>query len=102
MVNFFKRSDATAATTAATPTPNDPTLHLGERRRFPRPLPTPEVVEGNESSDWDLWEESVSFQDSQLPPAVQPVNVQQTQDDAKRAQDAGITDAFASVHKRSR
>lgn len=100
MVNFFKRSDATAATTATTPALKEPSLHLGERRRVPRPLPTPEVVEGNENSDWDLWEESVSFQDSQLPPAAPSVNVQQEQDE-KRGQDADLPDPFASVHKRS-
>ena len=100
MVNFFKRSDATAATTATTPALKEPSLHLGERRRFPRPLPTPEVVEGNENSDWDLWEESVSFQDSQLPPATPPLSGLQKQD-AIPGKDADITDPFASVHKRS-
>ena len=100
MVNFFKRSDATAATTATTPALKESSLHLGERRRVPRPLPTPEVVEGNENSDWDLWEESVSFQDSQLPPATPPLSGLQKQD-AIPGKDADITDPFASVHKRS-
>jgi len=32
-------------------------------------LPLPEVTEGNQESDWALWEDSVAFQDSQLPSA---------------------------------
>lgn len=31
-------------------------------------IPVPEVVEGNSDSDWALWEDSVSFQDSLFPP----------------------------------
>ena len=100
MVSFFKRPDATTATQAATPTSKEPSLNAGERRRFPRPLPIPEVVEGNENSDWALWEESVSFQDSQMPPATLPLQGLQKQD-ATPGKDADITDAFASVHKRS-
>ena len=30
------------------------------------PLPAPEVVEGNEHTDWDLWEDSVNALDSQM------------------------------------
>jgi len=64
-------------------------------------LPLPDVVEGNENSDWALWEESVSFQDSQMPPATLPLERLQKQD-ATPGKDADIADPFASVHKRSR
>lgn len=30
------------------------------------PLPVPEVKEGNEESDWSMWEDSVAFQDSKM------------------------------------
>jgi hypothetical protein len=30
------------------------------------PIPAPEVVEGNEHSDWDLWEDSVNALDSRM------------------------------------
>jgi hypothetical protein len=29
-------------------------------------LPVPEVKEGNEESDWSMWEDSVAFQDSKM------------------------------------
>ena len=40
------------------------------------PLPTPVVTEGNDEADWSLWEDSVAFQDSQMPspyPETRPV-----------------------------
>ena len=30
------------------------------------PLPLPEMKEGNEESDWSMWEDSVAFQDSKM------------------------------------
>lgn len=30
------------------------------------PLPVPEMKEGNEESDWSMWEDSVAFQDSKM------------------------------------
>lgn len=81
MLRFFKNSAAKAAATQAKPAdagptqPTDlepakpiarvPSVNTKERRRFPRPLPLPEVVEGNEDADWSLWEESVSLQKNQ-------------------------------------
>lgn len=100
LVNFFRRSDGTTATPPATPTVKESSVNRSERRRFPRPLPVPEVVEGNDNADWDLWEESVSFQDSQLPPATPSLGGLQKQD-AIPGKDADMTDPFASVHKRS-
>ncbi len=39
------------------------------RRSFDHlaPLPTPVVTEGNDEADWSLWEDSIAFQDSQMP-----------------------------------
>lgn len=81
MLRFFKRSAAKTVTAPAEPVkPQDseptkpadrepakpvtrvPSIDTDERRRFPRPLPLPEVVEGNGDTDWSLWEESVSLQ----------------------------------------
>jgi hypothetical protein len=60
MLNFFKGSNQApssrpAKTGRRSPPRRDPYL----------PLPLPEVVEGNEETDWALWEESVWAQDSQ-------------------------------------
>ena len=84
MLRFFKRSAAKTVTTPAEPAkpesseptqPADlepakpatrvPSANTNERRRFPRPLPLPEVFEGNGDTDWSLWEESVSRQKAQ-------------------------------------
>lgn len=100
MVNFFKRTDAATATPVATSTPNESFLNAGERRRFARPLPVPEVVEGNEDSDWSLWEESVSFQDSQMQSewlTTKPMPVQ----GVTPGIESEVVDPFAMVHKNS-
>ena len=98
MFSFFKRSSATAATPAlkaasrsSPPKPND-------RRGQSGSLPVPEVTEGNDDSDWALWEESVSFQNSQLPGMAPPPRpAPGTQQPGAVA--SGSTDAFDSVHK---
>jgi len=95
-VDFFKRSDNANANA-----PLEPAVRAGERRRFARPLPLPEVIEGNEDSDWALWEKSVSFQDSQMPSATMPLESPQVKEPTP-PQDEPAADAFASVHRRSR
>ena len=100
MVNFLKRTDVATATAAATPTPSERLLHARERRRFPRPLPVPEVVEGNEDADWSLWEESVSLQNSQMQPAwpkTEPMPLQ----GVMPAIESEVLDPFAAVLKKS-
>ena len=37
-----------------------------ETRDPTEPIPAPEVVEGNEHTDWDLWEDSVNSLDSRM------------------------------------
>ena len=50
------------------------------------PLPVPEMKEGNEESDWSMWEDSVAFQDSKMNsvyPETRPVplsSVEPTED----------------------
>ena len=98
MFGFFKRSSETAGTPAlkaasrsSPPKPND-------RRGQSGPLPVPEVTEGNDDSDWALWEDSVSFQNSQLPGMASTTkSVSGTQQPCPVA--SGSTDAFDSVHK---
>ena len=65
------------------------------------PIPTGEVVEGNQDSDWAAWEDSVAFQDSQMPEfqvtAVLPV----VKNSASATPPPAAEDAFASVSKNS-
>lgn len=56
MLNFFKPSDPAGATPAEAATREGPSSTTDERRFLPRPLPTPDVVEGNTDADWALWE----------------------------------------------
>jgi hypothetical protein len=66
--------------------------------RLAAPGPLPEVVEGNEETDWALWEDSVSAMDSQrlgLPS-------QNSGLDKLSSSQFDDVDAFASVRKRDR
>lgn len=68
MFNLFKRSNDSRVVPASTPKKNEPLVHLKERRLVPRPLPSPDVVEGNGGeTDWGLWEQAEREQ-------VKPVN----------------------------
>ena len=63
MFKFLKRSVAPAV---RQPPPRKPAgkPRVAEVRLDPGPLP--EVTEGNEQSDWALWEDSVAALDSQM------------------------------------
>ncbi len=78
MLRIFKRSDTIVAT-PATPgeaSRNAPSSKTDERRFLPRPIPTPEVVEGNSDADWALWE---AFARAQLEQENKPNPVAQQQ-----------------------
>ncbi len=98
MFSFFKRSSATAATPVVKSASHSRLPKSNDRRSQSGPLPVPEVIEGNDDSDWALWEDSVSFQNSQLPSTAsltKPIPGTQL----PIAQEAGSPDAFDSVHK---
>jgi hypothetical protein len=66
MFNFLKRLFAPAPTP-----PTRPVKSKSRKKRALEPvvrgaLPVPEVVEGNDHTDWDLWEDSVAALDSQM------------------------------------
>ena len=100
MFNLFKR-----ATPALT---KDAGPHSADKLATQRPVvpvlsdpvPVPAAIEGNDNADWALWEESVSFQDSQFESLLAPENgMQKAQSGA--GQEVDFTDAFASVHKKA-
>ncbi len=66
MFSFFKRSDKESGHGAHWPNPQSkyPAKNTGLDIRDP--LPLPQVTEGNEDSDWAMWEDSVMEQDSQM------------------------------------
>jgi len=61
-------------------------------------VPFMEVVEGNEDSDWALWENSVASSDSQLPDEADPARSVLTRNDRTKEPPA---DVFNSVGKNS-
>lgn len=100
MLNFFKRPAPDADTPAAKPSRPGASPQAKKPPRLPDPIPVPEVVEGNEESDWSLWEDSVAFQDSQMPSdfgALKPVQVREQPTDNGDNKD----DPFGSVRKRA-
>ena len=65
MFDFLKRLVSPAAKPQTRP------AKRRSRKRASEPvmagaIPAPEVVEGNDHSDWDLWEDSVNALDSQM------------------------------------
>lgn len=75
--------------------------YVRERRQFPRELPAAyEVTEGNDEADWQLWEESVSFQDSKMHCTPLSLVSARTPEIAPNVQEDD-TDAFHSVLKRT-
>jgi hypothetical protein len=69
MFNVFKwlappKKPAPASKTSSS---RKPTSRRSESGTLPGyPLPAPEVVEGNDHTDWDLWEDSVNALDSRM------------------------------------
>lgn len=66
MFNFFKRSAPRPAKPAAKPAERQPSSPAAVAPLLPEHVALPEVVEGNEHSDWALWEDSVMVLDSQM------------------------------------
>jgi hypothetical protein len=65
---------------------------------LPLPVPAPEVIEGNEETDWALWEDSVSVLDSRIGPLAPRDSVY----DRLPSSQFDDADAFSSVRKRDK
>lgn len=69
MFGFFKRSPPAPAKRAGKDSGKGAPRQARTSTRGPLPLapaPLPQVVEGNEQTDWALWEDSVMLLDSQM------------------------------------
>ena len=66
MFNFFKRLFGREPTPPTRPAKSRPRKNGRSSQSCVQPLPVPEVVEGNDHTDWDLWEDSVIALDSQM------------------------------------
>lgn len=102
MLNFFKRPAADTDAPAARPAARDNSPREKKPPRLPEPLPVPEVVEGNQDSDWSLWEDSVAFQDSQMQSDFGVLKVPEVRESSKGKQvDGADPFAFDSVRRRA-
>ena len=107
MFNLFKRSDPAKAPTkakskaAAAPAGRPP---AGARKDVAPPLPEhaplPEVVEGNEHTDWALWEDSVNVLDSQLQNLTPSARIYER--DKQTPSEFQDLDPFSRVNRKSR
>jgi len=94
MFKFLKRSAVPEAKRAAPPRKPAPKTHVPEAR--PEPAALPEVTEGNEQTDWALWEDSVAALDSQMQ-SLSPSSIYGKLDSPSDYQDV---DAFARVKRK--
>ncbi len=102
MLNFFKRKPD-EATPSKKPAPSRPATARPRPTRSaaaglpPEPPPLPDVKEGNLESDWAMWEDSVAFQDSQMPSSFS--ELESVKDRAQVRKDER-PDLYASVRSR--
>jgi hypothetical protein len=100
MLSFFKRPKSAIAKPNQAAEIISTSSDSKERRLLPRPLPSPEVIEGDDESAWSLWEESISFQDSQLE-YQETIPLPLHGREAKPSAESEIVDPFNRIHKNS-
>lgn len=108
MFEFFKRWAAPAPAPQRSRSPSKPKTRTRKPSTDPRlaaPGPLPEVVEGNDETDWALWEDSMTALDSQraaLDSQRQGLASQTSGLDKLNSSQFDEVDAFSSVRKRDR
>jgi len=100
MFSFFKKSPSTAVRRKSSSDSSWTNSMSPSRAPLTGPAPLPEVIEGNEASDWALWENSVSFMDSQMPPDSVPPPQVRVKDDPFPDTEWDLPDPFASVNSK--
>lgn len=102
MLKFFKSAPKPAPAKQARPAPSAqarPATPAAARTGMPpTPPPLPEVSEGNQESDWAMWEDSVAFQDSQMPSVFNELDAVKTRDEEPKK--SGAPDPFSTVRRR--
>lgn len=100
MFNFFKRPASSPEKASAKParrpdsSPQNNTPELSEAPSLP------EVVEGNEHTDWALWEDSVNVLDSQMQGLTPSARIYEK--DKQTPSEFQDIDPFSRVNKKSR
>jgi len=99
MFNLFKRSaPAKAAVKPAGPEAFSPKQNVASP--LPDEAALPEVVEGNEHTDWALWEDSVMVLDSQMQGLTPSARIYER--DKQTPSEYQDIDPFAGVNRKSR
>jgi hypothetical protein len=100
MFKFFKRAAAPAPKSVKKPAPQkkppaQAAAVLGE------PVPVPDVVEGNDHTDWALWEDSMNVLDSQMQSITPSARIyEKDKRIPSQFQELDGNDAFANVRKK--
>lgn len=100
MFNFFKRPAPQTGTHSTKPSARGTPPQAKKLPSLPEPLPEPEVVEGNQESDWALWEDSVAFQDSQIPSGFGALKAPEPRESSEDKPTDGH-DPFGAVRRRA-
>ena len=99
MLNIFTRSADTKPKPEAGPTVAQTSLAPDRAAGMDESIPTPEVLEGNENSDWALWEDSVWAQDSQMQSLTPSARIYKKEEAAPSQYEEPI-DIFSSVSRK--
>lgn len=104
MFEFLKRWASAPAPAAprSRSRPSKPKARPSRDPSLPVPAALPEVVEGNEETDWALWEDSVVSQRAALDSQRQGLASRASGLDNLPSSQFDEVDAFASVRKRDR
>ena len=100
MFNFFKRSAAPASKPVTPRKPRKPAPAPSANPALADPVPVPEVLEGNEQTDWALWEDSMTVLDSQMQSLTPSARIYERE--KEKPSEYQDIDAFAGVHRKSR
>jgi hypothetical protein len=102
MFNLFKRSAPAPAKPAAKPAARQPSSPRTDAALPPLPeeASLPEVVEGNEHTDWALWEDSMTVLDSQMQGLTPSARIYER--DKQTPSEYQDLDPFSQVNKKSR
>lgn len=100
MFNFFKRPASQSGKASAKPGPRQAPPPRTNAPDLPQEPSLPEVVEGNEPTDWALWEDSVNVLDSQMQGLTPSARIYEK--DRQTPSEFQDLDPFSKVSKKSR
>ena len=95
---MFKPTDATEDTQPAELTASETSVSAEHQPSAPPTMPGTQIAEGNEDSDWAMWEHALDVQKSHMP-GVTPAMEIRTPHRVPTASEIEMMDPFSRVHK---